>query len=489
MRKVLPIVLCFLVAVLAGCAGNPERLTSDQQAGQIPLATDVPSLFNLTVARGTPLVFEESVVSAAVSLASDLYEPTMEVSPNGTIFITGHTAVVDTTGAPVYGSWDDGKTWSQLPFTRDLRMPGDAPGATPPITDEIFLVAGDDGWLYGVDITLFTFPVNAWSEDGRMHSYFNPNAYDEYQVALQASECAATPLKDRPWAAYGGGKLLMVSNPAAGPAQIGVLDVPSGPAGLVPAPYGVGATTGGGRWNVCAGVGYHSADNAIPGIPDMRPDGLFAVPQLGGGSLGGTRYLYLITGNANHIFDVDVHSVFPSTSGGEITSRYGQAAFDAAGDLFVGVTENVRVNESDPQNLNRTGQLHFAVSTDDATTFQDRVFVTGPGAVRHFYMDGNRFGPGAFVVWAVDGNTTDDEGNVTAYDWYAAHAYVSSDGNPVLENVSLIIDEGPQPSAHVTGAALGPDGRGYTAMYTEGATPLSVYVQRSGPAMPVWGKE
>lgn len=478
--RTLWVTLLVAATVLSGCSSVEEGPADTVTEPVTDVVTDVQMLLEQTLALNTSMVFVESVVDAAVSVTNDLYEPTMEVSDTGAIFITGHTAVVDTTGAPIYGSWDNGETWEQLPFTRDLKMPGDLPGATPPVTDEIFLVAGDDGWLYGVDITLATFPVNAWNDDGKFHAYYNPNAYDEHQVVLQADECTAAPAKDRPWAAFGNGKLLMVSNPAAGPVQIGVLDVPSGPLGLVSTPYGIGATTGGGKWNVCAGIGYHTADNRIPGIPDMRDDGLFIVPQLGEGGL------YLIRGNANNIFQLDVFRVFETSTFGEITSVYGQAAFDDAGDLFLGITENKRV-DAGTDNETVIGQIHLATSTDGGMTFEDRIFQTGEGAVRHFYMDGNRFGEGTFMVWAVDGNTTNADGNVIAYDWYAAHVHIDETGAPILENVSLIIDEGKRPSAHVTGAAVGPDGRGYTAMYESqgmGGTPLSVFLQTAGPTMP-----
>ncbi|MGB0652612.1 MAG: hypothetical protein ACPGQL_05380 [Thermoplasmatota archaeon] len=487
--RALPTVALLLAVGVAGCLDTDDGSGDGAQAtgselGLVDLPSthvDVQALLADALANGlAPMLFNESVVDAAVSLTNDLYEPTIEVSDEGTLFITGHTAVVDTTGAPVYGSWDDGATWEQLPFTRDLMMPGDLPGATPPVTDEIFLVAGDDGYLYGVDITLATFPVNAWNDDGRFHAYFNPNAYDEHQVALQADQCTAAPLKDRPWAAYADGALLMVSNPAAGPAQIGILDVPSGPLGLFETPYGVGATTGGGKWNVCAGIGYHTADNAIPGIPDMRDDGLFAVPQRGGDAL------YLTLGNKMDIFNLDVVEVFPHTTGGEITSVYGQAAFDADGTLFVGISNNTAEDSAGI----RTGQMRFAVSLDNGSSFVDRTFVVGDvgQGVRHFYMDGNRFGPGVFVVWAIDGDEVNEDGDATTFDWFAGHIQVGAAGEPVLVNPYMIIDEGPMPSAHVTGAAVGPDGRGYTAMYVDqgpGGTPLSMFIQQDGPVMPV----
>lgn len=481
MMKAKLLLTLLTVAMLAGCLGGGD---ADDLGNDEPSATDsdgpvqVADLINDTSAAGTePITLERSVVDAAVDMTGDLYEPTMEVCDDGSIYITGHTIAVDTTGAPVFGSHDDGETWAQLPWFQDQTLPEPLHGATPPVSDEIFLACGDDGWLYGSDITLASYPVNAWSGYGTMHEYWNFNAYDETKAGTQADECttlgtapAPAPVKDRPWAAYAGDTLLLTSNPAGGANQIGVVDVPF----AAPTPWSLGSVVDGIEWNLCAGPG-----GSIPGIPDIRADGLIAAPQLSGDQL------YLTLGDKTDIMGLQWKPVFNHTTGGEITSVYGIAAFDAEGDLFVGITNNTA---QDPDNNdNRTGQMRFAVSQDDGETFQEQVFVTGDegNGVRHFYMDANDFGPGALVVWALDGQ---DGG----YDWYMAHLQVGADGAPVLENVSLVIDEGPQPSAHVTGAAVGPDGRGYTAMYTTRSgtpdaptTPMEVYIQRDGPTMPV----
>jgi hypothetical protein len=467
------------IGLLAGCIDDGPATDAAPLVPGGPLAPLVT----------TAMTFSESVVAAAMSVTNDLYEPTLEVSDTGVIYITAHTIVADTTGAPAFMSHDDGATWSQLPFLGPLAMPEPVHGATPPPSDEMFLVAGDDGWLYGVDITLATFPVNAWSGDGAQLAYHNPNAYDERQSVLQASDCIPVPVKDRPWAAYANGTLLMVSNPAAGPAQIGVLAVPPILPLVGEVPVGLGTGLGG-WWNLCAGLGIHAGDSSIPGIPDIRPDGLFAVPQRGygvifGGPHEGTPYLYLIMGNKQNIFNLDIRPVFPHTTGGEITSVYGHAVFDADGTLFVGITNNTALDADG----NRTGRFRLAVSTDSGETFTDRIFTTGRGApVRHIYMDANEGGPGALVVWAVDGDERDAEGNAVTFDWYVAHLHVDADGRPGLHNVALAIDEGPQPSAHVTGAAVGPDGRAYLATFVAGgmgSTPLSVWVQQDGPTLPV----
>lgn len=403
------------------------------------------------VIAGTPYSFVERVVTPAVSYFNDLYEPTIEVSGTGAVYITGHTILVDTTGAPAFVSHDDGLTWRQMPFASDVALPEPLPGATPPPSDEMFLVAGDDGWVYGVDITLATFPVNAWSHDGTELRYHNPNAYDETDLA----SCTGNlPIKDRPWGAYAAGTLLMVNNQGGSKLQIGVLRVPP------ELPAGVG--TGQVQWNLCAGPG-----GWIPGIPDMRPDGLFAVPQL-----SNDDGLNVLLGNVADVRAIRVVEAFPIETGGEITSVYGITAFDANGTLFVGISNNTDAGEG-------WGQLRFAASTDGGESFIERTIVTGDEPVRHFYMDANDWGRGALVVWAVE------DGD--AYDWFTAHLQLGADGGPTLQNILLAIDDGPQPSAHVTGAAVGPDGRAYLAMYDGNGilgTPLSVYVQQDGPRLP-----
>lgn len=467
--RVLPALLASLL--LAGCAATDVVPTSS-----LPSALDTPLPPVVTAAVDATMTFAEKVVGAAVTYNGDLYEPTMEACDDGTLYITGHTILVDTTGAPVFFSRDDGATWAQLPFLASATLPADLPGATPPPSDEIFLSCGDEGWVYGVDITLATYPVNGWSGSGASLDYHNPNAYNEAQNVVQAAECQPVPAKDRPWGAYENGTLLMVSNPAGGPTQLGVLQVPP------ITPVGVGIVPALQPWNMCAGPG-----GSIPGIPDIRADGLFAAPQQSGGAL------FVTLGNKADVMDVEIKKVFDLTSLGEITSRYGIAAFDAAGDLFIGITNNTARQElvngtdilgrptSSLVDVADQGQLRFATSTDGGATFLDRTYAIGKPVV-HFYLDANENGAGALAVWAVEGDSE------STYDYFVGHLFVGADGSPVLTNVALAIDDGPQPSAHVTGAAVGPDGRSYLAMFRSVemlGTPLSVYVQTDGPTLPV----
>lgn len=464
-------------AALAGCTAKDE--TAPGPVATVPGApVDLAQLVNQTGLAS--MSFTPRLVTAAVDITGDLYEPTIEVTEAGSIFITGHTILVDTTGAPVFGSYDDGVNWVQLPWLNALTLPSPIQGATPPPSDEIFLAAGDDGWLYGVDITLATFPVNGWSHEGRIHAYHNPNAYDETKATPNTeSGCVPAPIKDRPWGAYENGTLLMVSNDGAGPLQLGLMSMP-------PARYvGVGAVTDGIQWNLCAGPGTTPASCSIPGVPDIAANGRFAAPQLCQGTL------HVAVGHKSDINAIDVVPVFEHSSLNEITSVYGHAVFDANNTLFVGISNNTARMDGTSR-VPADGGMNFAVSVDGGTTFVNRTFTMPGQPLRHFYMDANEKGPGALVVWAVNGETRNAANTTIAWDWYVGHLQLGADGYPELTGAYLAINEGPQPSAHVTGAAVGPDGRAYLAMYGGGAAlgsatlPLSVYVQLEGPTLPTW---
>jgi hypothetical protein len=463
MRRVTSLLLA--IAMLAtGCIGTPsedidEQL--DQTAADVPATGDV---MDLDGAVEDALGFDTRVVDAAVGYTNDLYEPTIEVSDNGVIYVTGHTILVDTTGAPVFKSDDGGESWEQLPFFEDVAMPAGVHGATPPPSDEIFLTAGDEGWLYGVDITAATFPVNAWENDGERHAYHNPNAYDRAD-ATTSGECGAVSLNDRPWGEAQNGKLLMVSNPGTGAVQIGAMDVP--PDDQVDEP---GNPATGPQWNMCAGETTY-----IPGIPDMREDHRFAVPYQ-----AAEDTLEVALGDASNVNHVDHETVFDvtNTDGDQHTSNYGQAVFDDEGQLFVGIRNNTGENADGE----RTGQLKLAASTDGGESFATRTFVTDE-PTRSLYMDGNMHGPGALLTWAEAG----DDGT----DWFAAHLSLGPDGAPVVDNVTLALEDGPPPSAHVQGAAVGPDGEARMVMFYGGyspadrANPIEVLVQDGGPTLPV----
>ena len=475
--RTLLVTLALMTVAFAGCvspaAQTPAGTTADLDLpldGILPI--DIENLMNFT----------QSIVTPAVGTAADLYEPTMEVSDTGTIYVAGHVIAAATTGTPAYYSNDDGKSWAPLPFLLGLQTPPPGQGSQPPPGDEGFIVAGDNGQAWMVDIYLAGYSITAWCDNGAEQCYDNRQAYD--RAGATAAQCHQLNLNDRPWAAFGGGKLLLVNNPGGGAMQIGVMDVP--PA----TPVGIGggvASVGGPTWNFCASEG-----GGIPGIPSMRDDGLFAVPQMMGS--GEDAYLGVVVGNAADIFAVETKKAFDVTSVGSGTSNGGRTAFDQEGTLFVGARNNtvgeIRegqtiIGQPTTSRLPGEGRLKLAVSTDDGQTFQESTFSVGT-PVQSLYLDGNMAGAGALVTWSQVGDAPG-----TA-DWYVAHAFVGADGRPELRHVTLAVDDGPPYSAHVMGAAVGPDGRAYFLNFentsgTEyaGSTPISVWIQQDGPVLPV----
>ncbi len=464
-----PLAVLALLGALAfaGCSDSePDTVVPPQPetAPYVPL---------VTLSAVNVMNFTQSVVSPAVGITQDLYEPTMEVSDTGTLYVAAHVIGAATTGTPAYFSNDDGVTWEQLPFLGPVQAPSPVQGAQPPPGDEGFIVAGDDGQAWMADIYAAGFTVTGWCDDGASQCYDNRYAYDRTATLTESCQPVAS-LNDRPWAAYANGTLLLVNNPGGGPMQIGVMPVP--PA----TPVGLFDPVTGPTWNLCA-----SPDGWIPGIPAMRDDGFFAVPQMTGS--GTDERLTVVTGNAADIFDVQVRDAFHVSSSPGGTSNGGRTAFGLDGTLFVGAYNNT----ADANGAAVEGRFILAASTDDGASFVNVTFVTGT-PVRSLYLDSNMAGPGALVTWSQLG----EDG--TRSDWYVAHVFVGPNGEPVLEDVSLAVDEGPHSAAHVMGAGAGPDGRAYFVTFEDGAgalvdalvdyagsTPISVWVQQTGPTLPV----
>ena len=462
----------FLLAT-AGCL-DPADDPAEPVVDALPPLAPVVQVASLVA---DPMTFAQSVISPAQGVAADLYEPTMEVSDTGVIYVAAHVIGAATTGTPAWYSRDDGASWTQLPFAGPVSAPPPIQGAQPPPGDEGFIVAGDDGEAWMADIYLAGFSVTGWCGDGAELCYDNRQAYD--RITSTSEMCAdgiepqastASSLNDRPWAAYapGVGTLLLVNNPGGGPMQIGAMQVP--PA----TPVGSSDPVTGPQWNLCA-----SPDGWIPGIPAMRGDGFFAVPQMTGS--GESERLTVVLGNVDDIFALEVKDVFHVSSDYGGTSNGGRTAFDGDGNLFVGAYNNTEGADStkDP------GQFILAASSDDGQRFVNVTFVTQT-PVRSLYLDSNLGGPGALLTWSQLGSSE------AVSDWYVAHVHVGAHGEPVLSHVTRAVQDGPHSSAHVMGASVGPDGRAYFVNFEDtadavsyvGSTPLSVWIQQAGPTLP-----
>ncbi|MEA3165563.1 MAG: hypothetical protein QOJ26_420, partial [Thermoplasmata archaeon] len=336
--KVWPVTFLVLAGI-AGCLDSNPAPGSDV-VDAIPA---VDSFVELQVPAVDAMTFTQSVVSPAQAIGQDLYEPTMEVSDSGALYVAAHVIGAATTGTPAYISNDDGASWKQLPAIGPVSFPTPVQGGQPPPGDEGFIVAGDDGRAWMADIYAAGFSVTGWCDDGASQCYDNRQAYD--RVRSTSEMCAdgvdpqastASSLNDRPWAAYapGVGTLLLVNNPGGGPMQIGKLQIP--PA----TPVGSMDPVTGPEWNLCA-----SPAGWIPGVPAMRGDGFFAVPQMDGLGTDQER-LTVVLGNVDDIFAVEVKDVFPVSSDYGGTSNGGRTAFDGTGALFLGAYNNTKGSDS-----------------------------------------------------------------------------------------------------------------------------------------------
>lgn len=438
--------LAILALLTAGCSSSPAPTKS--------LTVEVPAHLersNVTVA-GT-MAFAPSVVTPAVGLAQDLYEPNLEVSDRGTIYVVAHVAGAVDTGSPAYVSTNDGGSWKQLPFFSGVAMPSPGQGSALPSGDEGYIVPAEDGRAYMADVSLHSFPVEGWCDDGATDCYHNPNAYDRVAAERQEGSCQPTSLNDRPWAAYSNHTLLLINNAGTGAVQVGVLDMPvSGPVGALPA-----------RWNMCAADG-----GSIPGIPALRADHRFVVPQ------EQDKKMVVVTGDTADLSEVDVVDAFDLTStspdfGGG--GQFGGAAFDGAGNLYVWAENNTKE------------EGWFAIgSSSDAGAHMDVTRFHTSGKVGFMHVDGAQNGTGALVTWAQQGTASNRA------DFYAGHL-VPEAGGVRLVDVSLVAKD-TMPCGDVMGSGAGPDGRAYVVVFSDPqgcqdtplSHPLTVYVQAEGGA-------
>lgn len=473
------------LALLLVVPASPVVLSREAALLSIPVAP-VEASNHVTWGPGTagsalaagPMTFRASLVDAAVSLALDMYEPSITVSPTGTIYVAAHSPAINVQRSPAYYSQDNGTTWHRVAEFVNPPELAPIPGGGQGVGDEGIIVADEEGraWLFDMFFPTGPMPLYGLCDDGERQCTFDPSARDE--VANAAAPCGAG-VADRPWIAYAAGKLLLVNNgfgvnehgPVPPPNQITTAMYTRANAQI--ALYD--PATGQSQWNMCAGRGF------IPGVPALRAsDGRFAVPQAQAAPGVGQR-LVLIHGT-----DVDNPTSTPlfTGPGGSLAGcggggfNTGWAAYSQTGTLYVAGGAGQR-------------RIAIAASTDDVN-FPTTLFDV-PAPIKFLWLSGNPRAEGALLSVGVS------PGCGPGTDFYAAHVSLAN-GVPLVSNLSLVASGVRDACGDYMGSAVGPDGFahvvvGSTAnalcgpvnaedpLGSTGKMPLTVYIQDGGPVL------
>lgn len=148
---------------------------------------------------------------APVQLDGSGFEPSIEVGPQGTIYVTAPSPAENTSRTPswLWLSRDGGQTWT-APAEHPVAPPADAE-----VGMEGDIAVDPRGWLYQLDTYYEDNTVGAWSDQGR--------------VLEHARSAQGTPTRDdRPWiAAVGDGELVYLGNHMSTTGPEGVYRSPS----------------------------------------------------------------------------------------------------------------------------------------------------------------------------------------------------------------------------------------------------------------------
>lgn len=178
-----------VLAGVAGCLGDdPARDTEDSRPEN---RTGVRALPTLGDPLETPPEFQTPSL-----LPGSGFEPSIEIGPEGTIYIT----------APIPNSADANRDASQLWVSRDGGSSWDEPAGYPPEPGppmapfEGDIAVDPRGWLYFLDTYDIDNVLSAWSDEGKTQEHTRP---------VQGTATR----DDRPWTvALGEGTLLYMGN-------------------------------------------------------------------------------------------------------------------------------------------------------------------------------------------------------------------------------------------------------------------------------------
>ena len=116
---------------LAGCLGGGSTQDDGADDLQGPLQTVDAAYEVFTL----PAVYQDPI---------GLYEPTIDVSDDGTVYVSAHSTEVGRNPAPAYFSLDDGATWESMALFMDVQGEPEEQMSAPLLSDEVFIIAADD---------------------------------------------------------------------------------------------------------------------------------------------------------------------------------------------------------------------------------------------------------------------------------------------------------------------------------------------------------
>ncbi|MCA1813094.1 MAG: hypothetical protein LC624_03970 [Halobacteriales archaeon] len=393
-------------------------------------------------------------------LVKDLFEPSVNVAADGTIYAAAHAAVVDlvlsclcgVSRAPAAYSQDDGLTWHELPGPAGVDPVTDnLPGGGMPNGGEGVIASDGTGRAWMLDNAVEQDALYAWCERGTVLCGYDPIAWNVATNGQPLDGCGdgvgGTP--DRPWNVFGHGKVLLQNNNGGTP-QVAIYD----------------PDTGALAWNDCpvpgAGIG-------IAGPAAVRAsDGAFAIPWIE--RQGSTSDFTVLLGNVEEgprltstgpLFQV------PSAwgQGPCASSNLGDAAFTRSGALFLAKSEDDR-------------SLTIVTSSDLGSFQRTRFLLPAGGNLTFYAISASPVDDGVFLTYA-------DSPSATCQDqfFHAAHLALDAEGFASIRDVTTVTNA-PFTYGDYVRNSVGPDGRAYfitqgpaTGSAATQTFPLTVWVE------------
>src|SRR5688572_15909358 len=144
--RVLALLVVLLASTFSGCVSPDEPVEEPQTEAKRLRAGAIV----VDVAQQVESNFAVHVLPSEFP-GHGLYEPTVDVGPDGAIYYSAHSQDVGRNPSPAYYSLDDGVTWQSMALFRDVQGEPDQQMGAPLFSDEVFIIATEGGQAWGAD--------------------------------------------------------------------------------------------------------------------------------------------------------------------------------------------------------------------------------------------------------------------------------------------------------------------------------------------------